>query len=139
MLVPLGRVAMQALTKWISERDAEYGEWAVRVLECYAYDEREREAIVERFDPMFNGVRGVLCHHNPMQFGVELPREYKMYDSQVQGILARRPDVRSRQEVLRTVHEEFGRWIVPEIVGEMQRYSSIAQDVWDFYQTDGNA
>lgn len=153
MLLPLGWKAMQTLIECFTDharKDLEpltqlpepfYGEKdseiQAQVLERYAHDERERGAIVERIGPMFNGVRGVLCHHNPMQFGIELPVDYKMYDTQVQGILARRPEVHSPQQVLHTVHEEFGRWFVPEIVGEMQRYSSIAQDVWDLYQTWG--
>ncbi len=99
---------------------------------------RTREEILESrrrirvaYGDLFDATEQLLFRHDPI--GINFDDNADEYDPEVETILPRLNDCRSREDVLRVVHEEFVRWFEKDTAGPPERYEKIAADLWQMW------
>jgi len=103
--------------------------------EEFAALRRERERIKAAYPAAHRWLRDLFARHDPLGWiAVGAPNDE--YEEQADMVLPRLlvlrgTDALAEAEVLRIVHEEFVKWFGAATAGPVERYASIAAEVWE--------
>ena len=93
----------------------------------------ERRQLKAEYGELFDSITALLSRHDPIGINFEVnPDEYQ---TETGTILPRLCSCESSSDVLRVVHEEFSRWFGTDTAGSIERYSQIANDIWQLWQS----
>ena len=68
--------------------------------------------------------------------GINFETNTDEYNPEAVSIIARREEFESVDALQRVVHEEFVRWFDADTAGPIERYRSIAAQIWQVWTTD---
>jgi hypothetical protein len=92
----------------------------------------ERRQLKAEYGELFESITTLLFRHDPIGINFEVnPDEYQ---PETGTILPRLRTCESSADVLRVVHEEFSRWFGIDTAGSVERYSEIADGIWQLWQ-----
>ena len=92
---------------------------------------RERAAIRVQFGTLFDNVSAALFRDDPV--GINFETNTDEYEPEVGSILPRLKGCASEGDVARVVHEEFVRWSGADAAGHVERYVSVASEIWQLW------
>jgi len=93
---------------------------------------RDRQRLKTEYGQLFEKVTDLLFRHDPI--GINYESNTDEYEAEVGTILPRLKDCGSADDALTVVHEEFRRWFGPDAGGK-QKYSKMAEEIWNAWQT----
>ena len=79
-------------------------------------------------------VEAVLFAADPI--GINFETNADEYNPEAVSIIGRRKEFQSVDALQRVVHEEFVRWFDADTAGPIDRYRSIAEQIWQVWSTD---
>jgi hypothetical protein len=94
---------------------------------------RERRQLRVHYGLLFDSVATLLFRHDPM--GIAFDENFDEYESEAGTILPRLRSCESSTDALSVIHEEFVRWFGIETAGPKERYTEIASEIWQLWQT----
>lgn len=88
----------------------------------------ERLAKLRGQEALVQEVSAILFAADPI--GINDEENTDEYDPEAQSIVLRLPTVTSVLDLQVVCHEEFTRWFSADQAGPLERYASIARDIW---------
>ena|SRR5579872_92563 len=94
---------------------------------------QERRQLKAEYGQLFDAVSALLFRHDPIgiAFDNEIADEY---DPETGTILPRLHTCKSSTDVLLVMHEEFCRWFGSDTAGSAERYTQIADEIWQLWR-----
>jgi hypothetical protein len=91
-----------------------------------------RRLLRKEYCELFDKTAAPLYRHDPI--GINFDDNPDEYEPEAETILPRLRDCRSREDVVRVVHQEFSRWFGEDTAGAPERYQKLASDVWSLWE-----
>ena len=92
----------------------------------------ERKQMTNHYKNLYRGISEILYRHDPI--GINFDFNTNEYEPEVGAILPRISEATSPIELSKIVHQEFVRWFDEDTAGSEERYSGIAQEIWDLWE-----
>ena len=93
----------------------------------------ERRQLKAKYGDLFNSVAALLFRHDPI--GINFEENTDEYEPEVGTILPRLHSCKSAEDVLGVVHREFIRWFGEDTAGPSLRYTQIATEMWELWES----
>ncbi len=90
---------------------------------------QERQPLRRKYKELYDEVLEILFRHDPIR--INFGDNTDEYEPEVGTILPRLKEAHSPEELRRIIHQEFIRWFDENIAGAEEKYTHIAQEVWD--------
>ena len=78
-------------------------------------------------------IEDLLFRHDPI--GINFDHNTDEYRPEAETITLRLPEAATEHDLRRIIHEELVRWFDASIAGPVERYDSIAREVWQIWRT----
>lgn len=91
--------------------------------------DRKRRRLKLIYKEFYDEVAAILFRHDPI--GINFETNTDEYEPEVDRILPKLRRVHSKEELLRIIHGTFVVMFYADIAGSVERYESIAQEVWE--------
>lgn len=92
----------------------------------------ETHRLKAEYGELFDAVAETLFRHDPI--GINFEDNTDEYYPETRTILPRLKTCVSAQDVATIVHEEFQRWFDHGIAGPRERYTDIADEIWNLWR-----
>lgn len=92
----------------------------------------ERQRLRHEYGELYDEVLEILFRNDPIGISFEINSDE--YEPEVGTILPRLKEACSSEDVQNIIHQEFVRWFDDYIAGPMEKYATIAQEVWNAYK-----
>ena len=94
----------------------------------------DRRSAARTHNELIARVEALLFAADPI--GINFETNADEYNPEAVSIIARRGEFESVDALQRVVHEEFVRWFDANTAGPIERYRSIAAQIWQVWTTD---
>lgn len=95
---------------------------------------KDRREAARAHRELITRVEALLFAADPV--GINFETNADEYNPEAVSIVARRGEFETAEALQRVVHEEFVRWFDADTAGPIERYRSVAEQIWRAWATD---
>jgi hypothetical protein len=120
--------------RWFRRRrtDQVEAQWRT-VPDGVARARQTRQQLLTGQQGLVASIEDLLFRHDPI--GINFDHNTDEYRPEAETITLRLPEAATEHDLRRIIHEELVRWFDASIAGPVERYDSIAREVWQIWRT----